>query len=240
MSVTEQTDQNTEPAERPVLRRDFEAELTPGNGRTVDVRIVPYGEIAEVSDGGPMYREEWAPGCFDKQLVAGHRLDVLLNFEHQPGIGGIIGKGIALRSQPDGLHGSFQVLDGPDGDKALGLVNDGILRGVSLEAYARTSVRTADGVVRRVKAHLDKVALCRRPAYPNAVVLAVREEVIYDEELLPIDIPTGTLERCRRLGIRLPQRYQAHPAEAGTPDVSGTPEDGTGQPTPTSSEEQPA
>jgi uncharacterized protein len=219
---------------RTVLKRQFEAHLTPGDGRTVDVRIVPYGVAANVSDGGPVYREEWQQGAFDDQLVAGHRLKVLLNFEHGRGIANIIGKGVALRSASDGLHGSFEVLETQDGDKALALVNSGILDGVSLEAYAKKSVRTADGIVRRVKAHLHNVALCRTPAFVDARVLAVREEdiadeVVFDEELLPIPIDPEIAERCRRLGLTVPQRYEAHPAETDTPAQTGTSADGTRQ-----------
>ena len=60
-------------------------------------------------------------------------------------------------------------------------------------------------------------------------MLAVREEVILDEELLPIDLDPELVERCRRLGIELPQRYQAHPAESDTPAESGHLRDGTRQ-----------
>ena len=36
--------------------------------------------------------------------------------------------------------------------------------------------------MRRVKAHLRNVALCRDPAYKDAVVLAVREAPVIDED----------------------------------------------------------
>ena len=53
MSETETThEQNPETAERPFLVREFSAELSAGDGRTVDVRVVPYGVAAEVSDDG--------------------------------------------------------------------------------------------------------------------------------------------------------------------------------------------
>jgi HK97 family phage prohead protease len=225
--------QDTERAERPVLHRTYQAELTAGDGRTVDVRVVPYGVAAEVSDDGrTFYREEWAPGAFDDQLVAGHRLKVLLNFEHQRGISNIVGKGVELRSMPDGLHGTFRMSETQDGDKALELVRDGILDSVSLEAYAKKSIRTAEGVLRRVKAHLHNVALCRTPAFADAKVLAVREddiveEIVWDEEILPVELNPETVERCRRLGIRLPQRYQAHLAETDTSAESDTSADDT-------------
>jgi hypothetical protein len=60
-----------------------------------------------------------------------------------------------------------------DGDKALMLIREGLLAGLSLEAVAMRSVKRG-GLVERVKARLDAVALTRRPAYKDARVLAVR------------------------------------------------------------------
>jgi Escherichia/Staphylococcus phage prohead protease len=158
-----------------VIRREFPAVLEPtGDGRTLDLRIVPYKTKARVSDGGEPYYEEWLPGVFDKQLNAANR--VLVNVEHEKSFGGVVGRGAELRETPDGFEGSFRVLKGSDGDKALELVNDGVLTGVSLEAIPVKSERTADGVVQRVKARLINIALCRFPAFEQAQVLAVREQ----------------------------------------------------------------
>ena len=231
MSATEHLE--VERAERPVLLRTFETEFTVGDGRTVDVRVVPYDVEAHVSDDGgrTVYREVWDQSAFDDQLVAGHRLKVLLNFEHRGSIGDVVGRGVALRSVPgDGLHGSFRISDTRDGDKALELINDGILDGVSLEAYAKKSIRSTDGLVRRLKAHLKNVALVREGAFTDARVLAVREasEQIIDEAFLPVDMAPDLVERLRGIGVALPDRYQAHPedkgtsAETDTPDVEGT------------------
>jgi len=209
-----------------LLRREFSADFSVGDGRTIDVRIVPYGEPTTVDDGHGPYREQFESGAFDGQLESAHR--VFLNFEHQRGLQGVVGKGIHLRSEPDALYGTFRVLENSDGDKALQLVNEDVLGGVSLEFLAKKSVRTLEGVVKRVKAHLDAVALCRRGAYENAVVLSVREEpILLEEELLPLEPDPELIERCRRLGIRLPQRYQAHPDKTDTPVDPGTSEDGT-------------
>lgn len=228
---TDILEQDTEAAERPFLVREFAAELTSGDGRTVDVRIVPYGERAIASDGlggvarGMPYEEEWMPGVFAHQGNAAHR--VLANFEHQRGIGGVVGHGVALREEADGYYGSFKLHDTADGDKALMLVKEGVLGGVSLEAFPAKSVRSRTGVVQRVKAHLRGIALCRQGAFEGARVLAVREQQILDEAIVPVDLDPETVERCRRLGIDLPQRYEAQPAETDTPASTGTSEDGT-------------
>ncbi len=232
--IREQTDE--------LIRRTFAAELTPGEGRTVDVRIVPYGERIQHNDGlgglpkGVSYREEFAPGAFSHQVNAANR--VLVNVEHEEGFNGVVGHGSALSEKPDGLYGSLKMHDTPVGEKALMLVREGVLNTVSLEARMTKSIRTADGVVRRVKADLVNVALSRWGAYKNAVVLGVREAAIMlDEELLIVPIAQEKFDRAKQLGIRLPQRFEAHPVDAGTPAESGTPEDGTRQADPNTSTE---
>jgi HK97 family phage prohead protease len=235
MSEVEIEKQYIEAPETGLLRREFAAAVTAGDGRTVDVKIVPYDEPIEHNDGlggvpmGVMYREEWAPGAFDHQLDAANR--VLANCEHEEGIRGVVGHGVALLSRSDGLYGSFKIHDTAAGETALTLIREGIFTTVSLEAHPRKHVRTAAGVLRRVKADLRNVAFARFGAYASARVLALREEAeaVFDEELLPVAPNPELIARCRALGIRLPQRYEAHPVENGHPGETGTPEDGTRQ-----------
>jgi HK97 family phage prohead protease len=167
-----------------------------GDGRTIEARIVPYNTPTKVADApqhggtGIPYLERWLPGAFDAQTNAANRVDVWLNFEHEDGFRGIIGHGKVLRSEPDALYGTFRVEPGPDGDKALHLVNEGVLTGLSIEAIPTRTQRTREGIVDRVKARLDKVALCRPglAAYKGAEVLAVREAPPEDEpeDLAPV------------------------------------------------------
>jgi HK97 family phage prohead protease len=234
-------EQQTEAPATGLLHREFSAKVTAGDGRTVDVKIVPYGEQIEHNDGlggvpkGVMYREEWAPGSFDHQLSAANR--VLANCEHERGINGVIGHGLALTSGSDGLYGSFKIHQTAGGDTALELIREGIFDSVSLEARARSAVKTAAGVIRRTKADLVGVSFSRFGAYPSAKVLAIREQAqpIFDEALLPVEIDPELIERCRQLGIKLPQRY-AHPDTEGTP-AEGTPDAPAPAPSDTSTEE---
>ena len=130
-----------------VLHREFSVDLeTSGDGRTVDVRIVPFNVAQRVIDPPPFgtgvpYEEVWLPGAFDKQTDVAHRIDVLANFEHEQGIGGVVGKGTELRDTGDALEGTFRMLNGSDGDKMLELVESGYVKGVSLEARP-TKVRS--------------------------------------------------------------------------------------------------
>lgn len=214
-----------------LAKRSFPVELYPGVGRTVDLRIVPYGERATVADGlggvpfGVQYEEEFLPGVFDGQLNAAHR--VYLDHEHGDKLSDVVGRGLELASRSDGFYGSFRFLDDADGDKALLLVREGVLTGASVSCFFKKSIRTANGVVQRAKAHLDRVALCRQGVYPGAVVLGLRSALPeLDEELLPVPFEPELAERLERLGLEVPNRLRAHPA-TGTPVNPGTPDDGT-------------
>lgn len=225
--------QDTERAERPVLRREFAADLHVGDGRTVDVRIVPYGERVRHHDGehgrGGWYEEEFLPGVFNHQLNAPFRVHA--NVEHEEGINAKVGHGIMLRESADGFHGTFRLLETPAGETARQLIQAGALDGVSLEAQEVRTIRGKDGVLRRAKANLRAVAFTRFGAYKGAKVLALREEAeeIIDEELLPVDIDPGLIQRLTAQGFELPSRYQAHPVEPDTPAEAGTSDDGTRQ-----------
>lgn len=242
MSTTD-IEQTPEARESGLLHREFQAEATAGDGRTIDVRIVPYNEVATVDDGRGPYQEEFVRGAFDDQLVASHRLKVWLNFQHQQSIDAIVGRGVALHEEDDGLYGTFRAFEDSGGEKALTLIREGLLDSVSLEFKAKKSIRTAAGVVRRAKAHLSAVALCRLGAYAGAQVLALREEdieeVTIDEDLLPVEMNPELVARLRAQGVVLPSRYQAHPAATDTSAETDTSEDGTRQHEETESSEEP-
>jgi HK97 family phage prohead protease len=151
-----------------------------GDGRTIEARIVPYNTPTVVADHpknggtGVPYTEVWLPGAFERQTSAVNRVPVWLNFEHEQGLRGIVGHGAELVERDDALYGSFRVHQNSDGDKALQMVGDGVLTGISLEARPMRSRRLGD-VVERLRAHLEAVSLCRIGAYPEAVVMAVRQ-----------------------------------------------------------------
>ena len=101
------------------------------------------------------------------------------------------------------------------------LVKEGVLDTVSLEARPQKTVKTREGVVRRVKAHLEAVAFARFGAYAGASVLAVRERATFDEELpenlLPEPLDPEIVERCRALGVKLPPSVSGAPRRNGHP-----------------------
>lgn len=220
-----------------MIVREFQAVDVGVEGRTVDVRVVPFDEVAEVADPPyeRSYLEQWMPGCFDHQLRAASRIHA--NVNHSQHVIDTVGHGLSLRSERDGYHASFEIHETQAGETALALLRGGALPSVSLEAQAHPKgSRNVNGIVQRFKAHLRAVSFVREGAFAGAQVLAVREAQIIDKELLPIDIPPERVERLRAQGIQLPSRYQAHPAE-DTPVESGTPETAPASDEPTTSEE---
>ncbi len=181
-----------------------------GDGRTLYARIVPYNTPTVVSDAPHYieYQEAFRADAFDAQLkaagTAGER-PVFLNFEHEPGLRGIIGRAVQLMSRSDGLYGEFRILDGVDGDKALALIRDKVLSGMSLEANASRS-EMKNGVVWRTVARIKNAALTRTgiQAYPGAQVLAVRTNESEPDPPPEGDPPTDpdvASETLERLGV---------------------------------------
>jgi HK97 family phage prohead protease len=232
-----------ETPERAFLVREFEISDLNVEGRTVDARLIPFGEVARVSDDGvTFYNEEWMPGVVDHQVNAANRIHA--KYGHSPHVIDVVGHGIELRRESDGYHVSTAIHRTPQGDTTLELLNGGALPCVSLEARPVKSMRTTSGVVQRIKANLYGFAFCRQGAFAGAQVLAVREEFIEQQELEPElrapEIDPELIERCRRLGIALPQRYEAHPAETDTSAESDTSADGTRQSNDPDSEQEDA
>jgi phage head maturation protease len=221
-----------------ILHRSFEVTAVEVEGRTVDVRVVPFGEVARVADPPDFepYQEEWLAGCFDHQLSAANRIKA--KYGHSKEITNVVGHGVSLRSEQDGYHLSTAIHPTNGGDTALELLRAGSLPNVSLEAVPVRNVKSGN-LIQRAKAHLLAFAFVDQGAFHGAQVLAVREEPTQtlDAELMPVDIEPDLVERLRAKGIVLPDRYtKAHPAQ-DTPAETGTSDDGTRQTATTTSSE---
>lgn len=199
--------------DRPTLARAYDAVEIAADGRTVEMLCVPFGVPATVADlppygDGRPYEEEFAHGAFARAARAPNR--TLLEFEHwSPGLSGVIGHGSHLEERPDALYGRFRVLRQPDGDKALELIHEGVLRSASVFFEPIRSVRTALGRVRRELVKLERVSLCREGAYPQAQILAVRTKpTIAEEDLLPKFDPE-LAAKLTAIGLEVPDRLTA-------------------------------
>lgn len=159
-------------------------------GRTLHGRIVPYGEVADVSDGGPRYRERFERGAFTRSIAErGHKVRLFIQHETQrlP-----IAKAVDLAERADGVHAGFAVARTREGDDALELVNAGIVDGFSIGFMPVRDRREGDVTV-RTEASLREVSLVHSPAYTGALVTGVRSTAP----------PTWVDAARRRLALRM-------------------------------------
>jgi HK97 family phage prohead protease len=199
-----------------ILVRSFDVQVEMADERTIDVRVVPFNEVATVADPPSFrpYREQFVHQVFGRNEKAANRVLLRAGFGHdgltksgyrKPGLGGVVGHGIELKSREgDGYFARFKMHSGTEADTARELVRDGVLTGVSPEFVPIQNNRTKDNILQRVKAHLDSVLLTYIPAYSQAQVLAMREETV-DQELMPPLVNRELLERCAKLGVSLPE-----------------------------------
>lgn len=148
------------------------AELVSGDGRTVFGVVMPYGQVAEVSDaGGPTYRERFEYGSFGRSIrERGNKVRLLTNHNRSqlP-----IGRAVELSEQRDGLHAAFAIAATRDGDDALELVRSGTVDAFSV-GFRGLRERVDGDVVVRLEAALMEVSLVGFPAYAGAEVAGVR------------------------------------------------------------------
>lgn len=164
-------------SETQTLTRAYPATLAVGDGRTIEGRAVPYGEVAEVVDpNGHRYREGFEAGAFRRAVrAAAARREPVLLYEHRDGMLDIVGPAVALEERSDGLYGAWRAIEGAVGDQALGLIREGILPGLSVGFRPLGPGRRGeDGTLWRTSCQLDEVSLTRAPAFTKALVMAVR------------------------------------------------------------------
>ncbi len=164
------------------LSRAFVADIevrADATGRTVHGIVVPFGQVARVSDGGRPYDEMFQQGAFAKTIQErGDRVKLLSqhNSRSNP-----LGRAVALREDAVGLYGEFRVSKTAAGDEALELLRDGALDSFSVgftpikhRADGRTTVRTEVG--------LREASLVTFPAYEGALIAGVRSVMDLSED----------------------------------------------------------
>jgi len=177
--------------------------LADGAGRVVEGRCVPYNVETLVADPGTdPYLEVFRPGAFARAVRAPNR--VTFRFRHGDGLADWIGQGLEFREDDDQLAGSFRVTASAFGDHALALVDDGIIRGLSVGFIdlARRVQKTASGAIIRARCHLAEVSLVPEPGYAGAVVTGRRES----DDPLPVvqlDGYADQRERLRAIGVQV-------------------------------------
>lgn len=169
-----------------LLRRDVETDVQlrddgdNGDGRTLDIRLVPWDVVAETPDGREMFRR----GAFEG-IEPG-----TVSLESQRHGGELVGRAVSLEERDDGGWMSARVSKTRAGDDLLELIRDGVCRAASIEFAPIGQRRRRDGVTERTRVDLRRVAVLERGSYPGAGVMAIREEPSMTDVLeLPAEAP---------------------------------------------------
>lgn len=176
--------------------------------RTISGLLVPYGERCR-SNLGEFTVE---PGVLELPVdVPG---TIGLNDGHarnKP-----LGRGVLLAEQADGIHATFAVAKGPDGDQALADVKAGVRKFLSVEA---------DVVVEAGKALAGKIfgaALVspgKRGAFPSAMLLATAADTAVDNPDDPTQAHYSTLTKDPVTGETFETETTVEEEEETDPDT---------------------
>lgn len=160
------------------------AETEGGDGRTIDMRIVPFGVLGRSRDGLEMVER----GAFEGTDPA----DVVLRQDH---LDPPAGRGTSIEERTDGAYMTFRAARTPRGDELLANLTEGMHRHASIgfeEIPGGSTMRAYRGEPVRVhrRLRLREVGTTWRPVYPDAQVLAVRsEDLDVTEERTPTPTP---------------------------------------------------
>jgi phage head maturation protease len=163
---------------RPSLDGVLELRDDQADARTIRLRIVPWGVVAQTPQGP----EAFARGAFDG--VDPSRVTIEAGAHGGP----LVGRGLTLDQADDAAYLDARIARTSAGDELLELARDGVLRDVSV-VFAPVpggSRRRRDGATERTRVDLRRVAVLERGAYRGAEVLAVRtEDTTVDETTTP-------------------------------------------------------
>lgn len=142
-------------------------------GRTIDLRLLRWGEIAEHTAEG--FRETFARGAFAKADPS------RVTLEAQRHGGPLVGVAESIKEGVEDVVASFRVAKTAAGDELLELARAGVLRDASIVFRPIAKVERDDDIVEWSEVDLRRVAILERGAYPSAELLAVREEAAIEE-----------------------------------------------------------
>ncbi len=161
------------------------------DGRTVCGILVPWDQPQPIRGGGFTGVEGFRVGAFDKQMERPYRVPFALGHLGPNGTmgGRAVGRMMNLRNDKAGLYGEARVSETPAGDELLTLLNDEVLRDLSIGFRdLAMNAPDKDGVTWRTSAQLLELAVVITPAYPGAMVTEVRAETCHQCN------GTGTIE----------------------------------------------
>lgn len=182
--------------------------------RTITGIAVTFGTVGAGSIGPTTF----APGSIELPADL-TRIKLFRDHRDQYGIGTPVGWLTHAETRPDGLHCTFAIGTGPDGDQALADAQ-GVRDGLSIEISGKLD-RSPDGTVRR--AQLAAVALVPTPAFADARVLTVNYSETPEGATMPDELTTPVTETSRPAAEATAGTTTVAPdAGAGVPVTAGT------------------
>lgn len=167
-----------------MIERTFEVDAwhMRDDGRTVEGRIVPYGQVIDAMDvvDGKLERikETFLPGSLTWEAQnakrRGNAAWVEFRLDHGEDFSGTIGYGRSIESKDDGAYASFRLYESPDLPKVQSMLRESHT-GLSVMFHDRAEPLLVDGVIQRVQVALKHVCATPMPAYDGAKILAMRE-----------------------------------------------------------------
>jgi HK97 family phage prohead protease len=160
--------------------RSFPTNLELADDRTVEGLVVPYDQIAPISElrdtGVLSYRERFVRGAFERATRPGVARRIGFVYTHNDMLTNRLGYGLEFRETDEGLLGKFR-LDESTAAKARDVLSSSH-SGLSVQFVSivpRAYSEEPGALVTRAAAHLVHVAAVATPAYADARVLTIRE-----------------------------------------------------------------
>lgn len=155
------------------------------DGRTLEGMIVPYGQVAEVTELDPdtnqlvRYQEQFLKGSLAR-MEQGFRsrglLDVPLLLSHTDDtIQNRIGFATSMESRSDGAWATFRIYEDTNLTKTLSMLRESHT-GLSVAFRDTRPPKLVDGVVSRVQVFVGHVAATPTPTYATAGITAMRAD----------------------------------------------------------------
>lgn len=158
----------------PVEFRDAHVESVDYPDRMITVIVTPYDSPAEVEYRGQIWQEFFECTAFTEVAQSPHRVRV--NRDHNRGR--TVGKAVNFYPERrEGLVSDIYIAKTPLGDETLALAADDCVSASAGFAVGAQKLDVRNRTRRITKAYMDHIAFVESPAYRDARVLAVRDDV---------------------------------------------------------------
>lgn len=156
------------------------------DGRSVYGLVVPWNTASSITERNAAgeietYDEAFLPTSFSQmETIAKKRKNwgwIALRMDHDPSMDARVGFARSVTVDKKGAYADFRLYDGPQLEKVRSMLSESHT-GLSVEFVDTAKPRRSDGgTVLRTQVYVSGVAATPMPAYTDAAVLAMREDV---------------------------------------------------------------